>query len=365
MTAPRVLIVSHTYTAPVNRAKLDALASHVMLTAIIPDRWRDALFDLRSAADEPSTYTLHRLPIRFDGHILRFFFPPGQLRRILSKTQPDLVYVEEEPASVALGQLAFLKKRLGYRLIFFTWENIRQRVGLPGLEAFNLRRCDGAIGGNTEAAEVVRAKGFRGPIRVTPQLGLDPRLFHPERAVELRQELGLTRFAVGYAGRLVEEKGLRVLLEAARDLPASQLLIIGNGPLRAALARLGQARLVDAVSHERIPRYLNALDALVLPSLTTPTWKEQYGHVLIEAMACGVPVIGSNSGAIPEVIGDAGIVVPEGDAAALSAAIADLQSNPNRRAALAQAGRARVLEHYTHERIAAANVEFFRQVLQT
>ena len=116
--------------------------------------------------------------------------------------------------------------------------------------------------------------------------------------------------------------------------------------------------------HEQVARYLNTLDTLALPSLTTPTWKEQFGHVLIEAMACGVPVIGSSSGAIPELIGDAGLIFPEGDIAALRAAIISLQTNLCQRSELARAGRKRVLEHYTHDRIAAANAEFFAQVLR-
>ena len=370
MSAPHVLIVSHTYTAPINRAKLDALAQRVTLTAVIPLRWRDSLFALEPEASGPAGYTLHQLPIRFDGHILRYFYPLRQLSRIVRQAQPDLVYVEEEPASVALAQLALLKRRHRYKLVFFTWENIQHRVGLPGLERYNLRHCDGAIAGNREAAGVLRRKGFCGPVQVTPQLGLDLLLFQPRRSTELRQSLGLSGFVVGYVGRLAEEKGLRTLVEAARALPDVRLLLVGSGPLRSELERmardggmLDRIRLVDAVPHEQVALYLNALDALVLPSRTTPTWKEQFGHVLIEAMACGVPVIGSDSGAIPEAIADAGLIFPEGDVTALRAAIASLPANPARCSELRQAGRARVLAHYTHDRIAAAIIEFFKQVL--
>ena len=368
MTRPRVLIVSHTYTAPINRAKLGVLARHVALTTIIPNRWSDALFDLQPDVQSPAGYTMYALPIRFSGHILRYVFPFRQLARIARQVKPEIVYVEEEPASLALAQCAYLKRHLRCRLSFFTWENVQRRVGLPGLERYNLRRCDGAIAGNTEAGDVIRSKGFRGPIRVTPQLGIDPESFRPAPSRDMRQSLGLTGFVVGFIGRLVEEKGVRVLVESVRGLSDTQLLIVGSGPLRQEIesaARDGGIRLVDTVPHEQIASYLNALDALVLPSQTTPTWKEQFGHVLIEAMACGVPVIGSSSGAIPEVVGEAGLIFPEGDVAALRAAIAGLRASPDRRFELARAGRERVLAYYTHECIAAANAEFFTQVLHT
>jgi glycosyltransferase involved in cell wall biosynthesis len=365
VTPYRVLLVSHTYTAAANRSKLDALARRVTLTAVIPERWRDALFVVDAGRERPAGYGLHALPIRFDGHVLRYVFPLGRLRRVLEQVRPDLVHVEAEPASLVLAEVAFLKKRYGYRLACFTWESIRRRAGAPGVERYNLRRCDGAIAGSAEAAEVIRGKGLRGPLRVTPQLPVDPETYRPGRSPELRRALGTTGFVVGYVGRLVEAKGLRTLIEAAAALPDVQLLVVGDGPLRRELETTGCARLVGAVPRAEVPRHLNALDALVLPSLTTATWKEQFGHVLIEAMACGVPVIGSSSGAIPDVIGDAGLIFREGDATALRTAIVALRNDPDRRALLARAGRARVLAHYTPERTAAATADFFDEVLRS
>jgi len=359
----RVLIVSHTYTAPYNRAKLDALAERVTLTAIAPEQWQDTLFALDAEARTNAAYSLHPLPIRFNGRVLRHFYSLRSLSRILAETQPDVVYVEEEPASLALAQFAWLKRN--YKLICFTWENILQHAGFPSVERYNLARCDGVMAGNTDAAQIIHAKGFRKPIQVTPQLGVDVPDIQSIPANELRASLGLKHFVVGYFGRLVEEKGLLTLLDAVRELNDSQLLIIGAGALQSELAKRSaeKVRVIPAVPHVQVAHYMRALDAFVLPSQTTPRWKEQFGHVLIEAMACGVPVIGSNSGAIPEVIGNAGLIFPERDANALRNAIAELQSNPARREQLAQAGRARVLANFTHDHIADANVEFFNQVM--
>ena len=368
MTLPRILIVSHTYTAPVNRAKLDALAQHSTLTAIIPNRWQDALFTLDTNQTRPVNYVLHTLAIRFNGHILRYLYPWHDVNHIILQTQPDLIYVEEEPASLVLTQFALLKRRA--KLVCFTCENIFRHVGLPGIERYNLAQCDGVIAGNRQAAEIIRRKKFAKPILITPQLGIDPDFFKPTRSTELRDQLGLEGFIVGYIGRLVEEKGLGILIDAVAELPEICLLIIGSGPLREKLEQsiatrnlAARVRIVPSVSHDQIPLYLNALDVLALPSQTTPVWKEQFGHVLVEAMACAVPVVGSDSGAIPKVIGDAGLIFPEGNANSLRDAIVTLRSNSVRCEQLAQAGRARVLAQFTHAHIAAANIEFFKQVL--
>jgi glycosyltransferase involved in cell wall biosynthesis len=106
------------------------------------------------------------------------------------------------------------------------------------------------------------------------------------------------------------------------------------------------------------------MSVLVLPSLTTPTWKEQFGHVLVEAMACGVPVIGSDSGAIPEVIGDAGLIVPEGNVDALADAIQSLISAPALRVDLAARGRSRVQAEYTNDSVARRLAAFWEGVIE-
>ena len=134
---------------------------------------------------------------------------------------------------------------------------------------------------------------------------------------------------------------------------------------QALAAQLGIAERVTFLGRQgsgEMARFYHALDVLVLPSRTLPNWKEQFGRVLIEAMACAVPVIGSTSGEIPHVIGDAGLLFPEGDVDALRACLRMLAADPAERARLGEAGRRRVLAHYTMRQIAERTLEVYKRL---
>jgi glycosyltransferase involved in cell wall biosynthesis len=148
---------------------------------------------------------------------------------------------------------------------------------------------------------------------------------------------------------------------------AWQLTLVGEGESRAGLvalaAELGVAdrvRFDSRLESHAMPNFYHAVDVFVLPSRTLPTWKEQFGRVLIEAMACAVPVVGSNSGEIPNVMGEAGLCFAEGDVDALRGQLQRLLDDPGLCAKLGEAGRARVLAHYTMQHIAAQTVNVYR-----
>ncbi|MEI6778591.1 MAG: glycosyltransferase family 4 protein, partial [Chloroflexales bacterium] len=174
-------------------------------------------------------------------------------------------------------------------------------------------------------------------------------------------------FTIGYLGRLVPEKGILDLVEAMCGLPDHiRLRLIGDGVLGQAITTTAKTLGVDArvelcpaVGSTEVPVALARLDLLVLPSRTTSNWREQFGRVLIEAMSCGVPVLGSSSGEIPHVIGDAGMIFPEGDTLTLRREIARIATNPALRADLARRGRARVLAEFTQAAIARRHVEVY------
>lgn len=367
----RVLIVSHTYLPAHYRGKLRWMAvdGKVALTlAALPSlRLPNGVRLAFEAREEPFTVRMLR-PVAFHHHNILRLLNPFQVIALLRESRPDIVHAEAEPHSLTLSLLALLKRFFAYRLVAFTWENLfrRGRKPLGWLEPLNLSQVDWMIAGNSEAAEVVRWRGYRGPLTVIPQVGLDPDHFaHGEPHTCSDQ------FRIGFVGRLVPEKGVLDLWEAFKPLAdRAVLVLIGDGALRdhirraAVLARIeDRLELPGFVPYAQIPAWLKRLDVLTLPSRTTSVWKEQFGHVLAEAMLAGVPVIGSDSGAIPEVIGEAGLIFPEGNVAALRERLTLLIDHPAERRRLAEAGRQRALAHFTDEAIARKTLQVYRQVL--
>jgi glycosyltransferase involved in cell wall biosynthesis len=229
------------------------------------------------------------------------------------------------------------------------------------MERYNYERTAHVIAVNAAASDVTRRKGYTGPLSVFTVYGIDPDLYQPMPRRE--QRAAPDTVVAGYLGRLTLYKGTGLLIEALASMPPRyRLRFIGSGPDEPALRQMVEERglreRVDfhpAVPSTGVPAALAGVDMLAVPSMTQPNWMEQFGRVLIEAMACGTPVIGSNSGEIPRVIGDSGLIVQEGDVSALREAMLRLGDDPQLRAAYAQAGRERVLLTFTNA-VAARNI---------
>ena len=336
----RVVMLSKALTVAEYQRKCELIAAHddIELTVFTPAAWAGQPLERAHV----SGYTLRALPIRFDGNFHLHHYPT--LARELAASRPDVFHIDEEPyylaTFLALRAAGALRKRheIPVKTLFFTWQNLLRRYPPPfnWMERHVLTHVDGGIAGNQEAAQVCRAKGFAGDMPVIPQFGVDE------------------------------------LLRAVAGLPDNaQLMVIGAGPERAALERLsGTLGLAGRVIFQPpcpstdMPQVYAQFDALVLPSRAQANWKEQFGRVLIEAMACGVPVIGSTCGEIPNVIGDAGLIFAENDAEALRAQLARLIASPSLRETLARRGRERIQARYTMRRIADQTVEVYRR-LQT
>ena len=178
--------------------------------------------------------------------------------------------------------------------------------------------------------------------------------------------------AIGFIGRLVRNKGIDNLLEALALQRGAKwrLTIVGDGPERERLERLAtelrlaaRVRWTGGLPGEQVASLWPDLDVLVQPSRALPDYREANGHVLIEAMANEVAVVGTDSGVIPELIADAGVVVPSGDVPALAAALQRVSDQPARRA-LAAAARARALRLYSDDVIAERTLEFWKQLVK-
>lgn len=349
--------------------KLEEIARFpdVELMVIVPPSWREDTRTLRLERAHTEGYELVVEPIAFNGHFHLYFYP--SLGRRLRAFAPDIVHVDEEPYNVATFHALHLAKRAGARVLWFTWQNLNRSYPPPYrfIERYSLRSTDYAVAGSAGAAAVWRSKGYTGPMAIIPQFGVDARIFAPS---DRRDASG--DFVVGYAGRLVPQKGVNLLLQAMAGVGGAwRLAIQGAGPEQARLETLaGRLGVADRVSFEghwvpslRLPDFYRGLDALVLPSLSRPNWIEQFGRVLIEAMACGVPVVGSDCGEIPRVMGDAGLVFPEGDIERLRECLVRLKRDPQLCADLARRGRERVLAHFTQAGIAAQTVAVYRQLM--
>lgn len=362
----RVILLSKANIVGIYQRKLEYLAQHnVELLALVPPSWRDERGEQPLEPVYTNGYQLQVIPLRFNGHFHLHHY--HGLGRVIHGFKPDIVHIDEEPYNLAAWQALFHARRMKAKTLFFSWQNILRHYPLPFAwgERWVLRTVDYALVGTKSAGEVWRAKGYTGRMAVIPQFGVDTTLFQPV------EELPERPFTIGYIGRLVQEKGVHLLLAAAARLTGGwHLRIVGAGPQRDTLAAQSEALgISDRVTFIpqrpslEMPHEYASLDVLVLPSLTQTNWKEQFGRVLIEAMAAGVLVIGSDSGAIPDVIADAGLLFPEGDVDALAAHLIMLQGNANHRAALRDKGLQRVREQFTHESIATKTVEVYRAML--
>lgn len=369
----RILVVSHSSVVGLYQGKLHAMAQEPSTTIalVVPPQWREGGALVAAETGRYASITAASLPVRFGGIASLHFYSPFALRRFIRSFAPDVLYVEEEPWSVVTLQLLAFGRRGRMRFVFFTWENLHRSYNFISRRvlALVLGRADGAVAGNPEAAEILRRRGFDRPVIVLPQYGIDAEVFRrqegaPPELAELRRPL------VAFVGRLVPEKNIDLLVEAAARMRGdATFLIVGQGPEKSRLAaqvrRLGledAVKFIDSIAYDAVPRYLSAMDVLVLPSKTTTEWKEQFGRILVEAMACGVAVLGSDSGAIPWVIGDAGRVFKEGDLESLVGELRSLLGGDALRRSLGEAGVARVREQFTNAVIGRRLLEFLASV---
>lgn len=368
----RVLMLSKACIVGTYQRKLEEIARFpdIALRVVVPPYWKDERGKTKLERAYVQGYELCVTPMRFNGNFHLHYYP--SFRQHVLDFRPDVLHIDEEPYNLATWLALRAARNSGAKTLFFSWQNILRHYPPPfsWIERATFTKVDYAIMGTASAAEVWQQKGYIGKIALIPQFGVDPDIFYPPPHRSDDSSVN-----IGYAGRLVPEKGVDLLIEALSRIKkemAWRLEIIGSGPEKATLMTQVKSLGLEERVHWRewvpsveMPEVYRTLDILAMPSRTRPNWKEQFGRVLIEAMASEVAVIGSNSGAIPDVIGTSGLIFPEDDVQALADGLKDLVENKNKRQAFAQQGRRRVLELFTQQQVAAQTVDVYRSLLQS
>ncbi len=370
----RVAVVSHSCVVDMNQQVLVALrqVENTEVGLLVPANW---ISDINGEALTPKflpdvDFPVWAKPVVKPGHVTFHCYRSLPWKE-LKEFKPEVILSSQEPWSLSGLQAMWMAKKLGIPFLFQTNQNIYKNYPPPfkWIEQASYKAVATALAYSEEARQVLLQKGFTGNSTVVPY-ATDVSRFQPTDSSELRKSLGLTGATmIGYMGRLVPEKGLDTLIDALklcdekRGKTDVKLLFVGAGPedeklrAQAEAAGIAKDRLVftGVVPHREAGRYMACMDIFVLPSRTMPNWKEQFGRVIIEAMACGVPVVGSDSGQIPHLIRDTegGLVFHEGDAADMADKLTQLLDNPAERARLAARGGAAVKARYTCEAVAA------------
>jgi phosphatidylinositol alpha-1,6-mannosyltransferase len=372
----RLLTIGHSYVVGTNRRLARAMAAagagEWEVAAAAPSTFPG---DLGPVTLEPAPgERVEALSLRSAGGVHTMLY--GNELRALLRRGWDVVHCWEEPYILAGAQLAAWTPR-DVKLVFATFQNLPKRYPPPfrWTERFAMSRAAGwiAFGRTIEDALRDRPGYAKRPRRVIAP-GVDTDLFRadPAAGARVRASLGWEDEGppvVGYLGRFVPEKGVETLMRALDGCGEPwRALFVGGGRMeaevRAWATRHGdRVRIATGVGHEAVPGYLNAMDLLCAPSRTTPAWREQLGRMLTEAMACGVPVLGSASGEIPYVIADAGLILPEDDVPAWTRAIDRLLADPPLRADLAARGLDRVRAEYALDVVARRHLGFFDELL--
>jgi glycosyltransferase involved in cell wall biosynthesis len=373
----KLLTLGHSYAVSLNRRLAHEMAvagrDRWEITCVAPSYFHGGN-DLAPVVLEPTpddAYRLHAVPAHFTSRVHVFSY--GLELRSLLRQSWDLVHAWEEPYILAGWEVSRWVQP-GTKLVYRTAQS-NSKVYPPPFSWFersSMARASGWICSGRSVEENLRNRpGYQRPHLLSP-LGVDVNAFspNPRQRIAAAEKLNWDAAGppvVGYVGRFVAAKGVRLLMQAL-DATTSpwRALFLGAGKLEDELkkwgARHGDRVRVLRVPHDEVPEYLNVMDLLCAPSQTTTAWREQFGRMLVEAFACGLPVVGSDSGEIATVLGDAGVVVGERDVAGWARAIQELLESPAKRVELGGRGLELAKTRYAWPVVARQYLSFFDEL---
>ncbi len=370
MSKTKVLVIGHNYVFAENRKRLYELVKtgEFQMHLLSPRWWIENTIRIPFQKETNPNLMVRAGHTIFTGHNTLCFYLGGLIKSIL-EFDPDILDVHEEPWSLALLQIILVKKlfKLRAKIICYSAQNIRKKFPFPfrQVEQYAFENLAYIYTCNNEIAGVLRAKGFTGGIKNIP-LGIDPLLFKQK----MPENLPAKPLRLGYVGRIVEAKGVFDLVDLMRLLPAQYMLtMIGSGPsfgkLKAKIAEnqlSGRIKLLPGIPQEELIKLYDELELLLVPSRTTGSWKEQFGRIIVEAFARGIPVIGSDSGSIPELIGSEGLLYKEGQLEDLAQQILELNLQTPEWQLRLQKARARVENYFGWPKVAEQFSAVYKEV---
>jgi L-malate glycosyltransferase len=320
-------------------------------------RWAEALagrghgvtvLSLRDA-DLAGVRVIPLSPVRRLGK-LGYLAATQQVRSLVRTLRPDVLHAHYATSYGLLGALSRYQP-----FVVSVWgSDVFEFPRASPLHAAVLRhalRRPSLVASTSQCLEVEARRYTSRPIRITP-FGVDMARFRPRRDPDRTADM-----VIGMVKTLEPKYGVTTLVHAFRLVASrhrhARLLIVGSGSQRNSIQALissyglsSRAEVLPAVPHPEVPRLLRRIDIFAMPS-----YQESFGVAAVEASACGLPVVASRVGGLPEVVvdGKTGILVPPGDTKALAGALDELIASPELRDRLGRAGRAFVEEHYEWE----------------
>ena len=388
----KLMVLSHALIqreAQARWRKLVKSGTH-QVRLVVPKRWVVNWFGveqiLEGCDEEIDGLAVKTLSTTSESNLSYYFF--RRLGRELREFDADVIFPTHESnqtIQMVLWRWFFSRRS---RLVFFTMSEHKRLAPPVSLHPRHLlgycwrkiawgllcHGSDAAVCHYPRIKEQMRREGYNRPILIQTQIGVDEDLFRPDiRDREgMRTKLGLNGFVVGFVGRITLEKGILDIAEAIGHLPTDTVLfVVGDGPDRDRLKNMAlksgwekRLHLTGVVSPSEVAAYMRAMDCFVLGSRTTEGWVDTFPNVVAQAMATGLPVVGSNSGAIPFMLGDRGLLFQEGSVDEIVDHLTNLRIDGTLRLRMGESLRERALSEFCVGGINGSLIEFFQSVVR-
>ncbi len=356
----RILFIDNLAVVPDRRHLYKLLAEQIgePVHLLVPESWREQEIITRCSNEKTNNLKIYESPFIFGYRHQRIIYL--RIKKVIGEVKPEIIFINSEPENFNTFHLVLTVKKHFPRikLACATWRNIDYRSNpFPYkfgwinrlLESYTKKRIDICFAYSHTAEVLMKELASWNVVYLPPAINIEDFQFSPKQPSPKNDT-----FLVGYLGRLSYEKGVDILIRAmAQTDKVIHGYIVGDGPeknkLKILAKELGITNRIkwnDAVSYKDVPSVLRNFDVLVLPSRSTKIWEEQFGRILIEAMAVGVPVIGSRSGEIPNVIGDCGLLFEEENEYELINALNKIKDDDETRKVFIERGRIKVEKEY-------------------